>query len=191
MLSRLLQRRRLQPNCQVPAGTSHWREKTLRSGAGQIELHLDAPGREGVRRDADRADRATSEQVLDPRTRLILFQLMQRGVFDALDGCISTGKEANVYHARCADGESLAVKVYKTSILTFKDRDRYVTGEFRYVPLLRACVALYVDAVSLQLSQWLCAAQSAQDGRNVGREGDAQPTAYASNRPPCAAYAAA
>lgn len=26
----------------------------------------------------------------------------------------------------------LAVKVYKTSILIFKDRDRYVTGEHRF-----------------------------------------------------------
>lgn len=46
---------------------------------------------------------------------------------------LSTGKEANVYHAVCDSGTSFAVKVYKTSILTFKDRDRYVTGEFRFV----------------------------------------------------------
>ena len=26
----------------------------------------------------------------------------------------------------------VAVKVYKTSVLTFKDRDRYVAGEFRW-----------------------------------------------------------
>ena len=26
----------------------------------------------------------------------------------------------------------LAIKIYKTSILTFKDRDRYVTGEYRF-----------------------------------------------------------
>ncbi|TKR93297.1 hypothetical protein L596_007780 [Steinernema carpocapsae] len=79
----------------------------------------------------DRADRATVEQVLDPRTRLVLFRLLQRGTLESVDGCISTGKEANVYHATNGE-QSLAVKVYKTSILTFKDRDRYVTGEFRY-----------------------------------------------------------
>ena len=28
--------------------------------------------------------------------------------------------------------EEYAVKVYRTSVLTFKDRDRYVTGEFRF-----------------------------------------------------------
>lgn len=80
-------------------------------------------------------------------------------------GCISTGKEANVYHAfrkRLAEDEIVidkdslayshprintikggtvygstepmhyAVKVFKTSILIFKDRERYVEGEFRF-----------------------------------------------------------
>ena len=49
-----------------------------------------------------------------------------------LIGCISTGKEANVYHAVTAAGVDLAVKVYKTSILVFKDRDRYVSGDWRW-----------------------------------------------------------
>ncbi|EFO28395.2 atypical/RIO/RIO1 protein kinase [Loa loa] len=80
----------------------------------------------------DRSDRATAEQVLDKRTLLILRRLMQRDIFDKIEGCVSTGKEANVYHALTGDGKSLAVKVYKTSILIFRDRDRYVSGEFRY-----------------------------------------------------------
>ncbi|XP_068739884.1 serine/threonine-protein kinase RIO1-like [Montipora capricornis] len=80
----------------------------------------------------DKADRATVEQVLDPRTRMILFKILNKGVICEINGCISTGKEANVYHATNACGEQRAVKVYKTSILTFKDRDRYVTGEYRF-----------------------------------------------------------
>ena len=80
----------------------------------------------------DKADRATVEQVLDPRTRMILFKILNKGVICEINGCISTGKEANVYHATSADGDQRAVKVYKTSILTFKDRDRYVTGEYRF-----------------------------------------------------------
>ncbi|GAA5809829.1 hypothetical protein MFLAVUS_003244 [Mucor flavus] len=80
----------------------------------------------------DKSDRATVEQVLDPRTRIILFKMLNRGIFYEINGCISTGKEANVYHAMTEDGEHRAIKVYKTSILTFKDRDRYVTGEFRF-----------------------------------------------------------
>ncbi|XP_063306600.1 serine/threonine-protein kinase RIO1 [Pelobates fuscus] len=80
----------------------------------------------------DKSDRATVEQVLDPRTRMILFKMLTRGVISEINGCISTGKEANVYHASTSSGESRAIKIYKTSILMFKDRDKYVSGEFRF-----------------------------------------------------------
>ena len=82
-------------------------------------------------RKKDKADRATTEQVLDPRTRMILFKLLSRGLITEVNGCISTGKEANVYYATSPSGDC-AIKVYKTSILVFKDRDKYVTGEFRF-----------------------------------------------------------
>ena len=67
------------------------------------------------------------EQVLDPRTRMVLFKMLNRGVFAEINGCVSTGKEANVYHASGAPPGSaeLAIKVYKTAILVFKDRDRW------------------------------------------------------------------
>ncbi|KAF8147308.1 RIO1 family-domain-containing protein [Mycena galopus ATCC 62051] len=80
----------------------------------------------------DRADRATTEQVLDPRTRTILLKMVGRGVIDEVNGCVSTGKEANVYHALTPDKAHLALKIYKTSILVFKDRDKYVSGEHRF-----------------------------------------------------------
>ena len=38
-------------------------------------------------------------QVMDPRTRMILFKLLNQGFFQQIDGCLSTGKEANVYYA--------------------------------------------------------------------------------------------
>lgn len=97
-----------------------------------------------------RDDRATSEQVLDPRTRLILFKLLSRGFLSEIDGCLSTGKEANVYYAKAGKGsndwqhlpssitaenssiDEYAIKIYKTSILVFKDRDKYVAGEHRW-----------------------------------------------------------
>ena len=117
-----------------------------------------------------RDDRATSEQVLDPRTRMILFKLLSNGFLQYIDGCLSTGKEANVYYAKgdknaissmetytkkksnssqtiqeapasqslttpsisSDDGKEYAIKIYKTSILVFKDRDKYVTGEHRW-----------------------------------------------------------
>lgn len=80
----------------------------------------------------DKHDRATAEQVMDPRTKQILFKILNRHVVDEINGCISTGKEANVYHASSKTGEQYAIKVYKTSILIFKDRDKYVRGEFRF-----------------------------------------------------------
>jgi len=122
----------------------------------------------------DRNDRATTEQCLDPRTRLILFKLISRGFLEQVDGCLSTGKEANVYYAKAGSNshtsstgyttaatptqpqpqstESIttstsitaptndnhhnitefAIKIYKTSILVFKDRDKYVSGEHRW-----------------------------------------------------------
>ena len=144
----------------------------------------------------DKSDRATIEQVMDPRTRMILFKLLNRGFVSNINGCISTGKEANVYHCTASlsaqealkalhmverqsseldrvpmivnyndkqpskaphevvpsniennarelisndsskiDGSDTvqrAIKIYKTSILVFKDRDKYVSGEYRF-----------------------------------------------------------
>ncbi|KAL7438563.1 hypothetical protein ACHAXM_006284 [Skeletonema potamos] len=112
-----------------------------------------------------RDDRATSEQCLDPRTRLILFRMLSNGFLELIDGCLSTGKEANVYYAKAGrvksaaallagdmsvttnsttsqnvtfapllspDITEYAIKIYKTSILVFKDRDKYVSGEHRW-----------------------------------------------------------
>ncbi|KAI0840384.1 Serine/threonine-protein kinase Rio1 [Hypoxylon sp. FL0890] len=93
--------------------------------------------KEGQDREKDKADRATSEQVLDQRTRMILYQMINRGVLSEIHGAISTGKEANVYGAVAypdLNGPPVqrAVKVYKTAILSFKDRERYITGEHRF-----------------------------------------------------------
>ncbi|XP_039025498.1 LOW QUALITY PROTEIN: serine/threonine-protein kinase rio1-like [Hibiscus syriacus] len=86
----------------------------------------------GKTKTTEKADRATVEQAIDPRTRMVLFKMLNRGVFHDINGCISTGKEANVYHATKSDGQELAIKVYKTSVLVFKDRDRYVQGDYRF-----------------------------------------------------------
>lgn len=80
----------------------------------------------------DKSDRATVDQVLDPRTIRILSKLVTQGYISDIHGCVSTGKEANVYQATTIDGQDRVIKVYKTSILIFKDRDKYVQGEFRF-----------------------------------------------------------
>ena len=80
----------------------------------------------------DKSDRATVELVLDRRTRIVLYKLISSERISEIFGCISAGKEANVYYAIDKNNKECARKVYKTSILIFKDRNRYVEGEFRF-----------------------------------------------------------
>lgn len=111
--------------------------------AGKLRLDDQHAGLGGKKdRTTDKSDRATSEQVLDKRTRMILLKMLDRSIVSEINGCISTGKEANVYHAVSVPQDvgsevavaplQRAIKVYKTSILVFKDRDKYVTGEYRF-----------------------------------------------------------
>ncbi|ODN03677.1 Serine/threonine-protein kinase RIO1 [Orchesella cincta] len=106
--------------------------ENLPSGAGNKILSTNKRALGQRVKVKDKQDRATVEQVLDPRTRMILYKLLSSGKIVSIDGCISTGKEANVYHATGPDNSALAIKIFKTSILTFKARDKYVSGEFRF-----------------------------------------------------------
>ncbi|CAK7266484.1 Serine/threonine-protein kinase rio1 [Sporothrix epigloea] len=90
----------------------------------------------------EKADRATRDQVLDKRTEAIIEHMVRKELISELQGVISTGKEANVYAAPLYtyDDETgtqtgthyRAAKIYKTSILSFVDRERYITGEHRF-----------------------------------------------------------
>jgi len=124
------------PNQQIASSKLSHFQPSEKKFSGKINVgQYEAQGGKVGARVRDKADRATVEQVMDPRTRMILFKLLNRGFITEIDGCISTGKEANVYHCMGgADdaGQSRAVKIFKTSILVFKDRDKYVSGEFRF-----------------------------------------------------------
>lgn len=116
----------------------------------------------GARR-KDKSDRATHQAVFDPRTLLIIYKMIQSGLLSEVHGVVSTGKEANVYHAyegprdeegkpvpvpvygsaplggtmhTLKDGQDpprgLALKVYKTAQLSFKDRGIYTKGDTRF-----------------------------------------------------------
>jgi len=109
--------------------------KAPKSGGHQLHTQVNKISVGDYKRGKHRGDkshRATVEQVMDPRTRMILYRLLSKGMLAEVNGAISTGKEANVYHATAKDGTDRAIKIYKTSILIFKDRDRYVTGEYRF-----------------------------------------------------------
>ncbi|KAB1217457.1 Serine/threonine-protein kinase RIO1 [Morella rubra] len=79
----------------------------------------------GRTRTTEKADRATVEQAIDPRTRMVLFKMLNRGVFHDINGCISTGKEANVYHATRSDG---------TETVTYKVSYRFRYGYCKHNP---------------------------------------------------------
>ncbi|AAS52938.1 AER257Wp [Eremothecium gossypii ATCC 10895] len=116
--------------------TDHDNTRILEKFANQIKT--DELSLTKGKTNKDKANRATVENVLDPRTMRFLRALVNRGVLSEFNGCLSTGKEANVYHALSGATEGApekseyAVKIYKTSILVFKDRERYVDGEFRF-----------------------------------------------------------
>lgn len=80
----------------------------------------------------DKSDHATNENVLDSRMKKKLHKLFETGILAEINGCISTGKEANVYYAKSKSGDEIAIKIYRTSILTFKNREKYIRGEYRF-----------------------------------------------------------
>jgi len=100
-------------------------------------------------RKKDKADKATVDDCLDERTMTVMNKLLDNEKLNEFGGCIATGKEANVYSGQGSwDFETrnpfepdenydipvkdYAIKIFKTSVQTFKDRERYVQGEFRF-----------------------------------------------------------
>uniref|UniRef100_V5HGT3 Serine/threonine-protein kinase RIO3 n=1 Tax=Ixodes ricinus TaxID=34613 RepID=V5HGT3_IXORI len=86
----------------------------------------------------DKREKATTEQTLDPNTRLLLYKLVNREILDEVNGCISTGKESCVFHAAGGKTEEFsvprecAVKVFKTTLNEFKNREQYIREDFRF-----------------------------------------------------------
>ncbi|KII73709.1 Serine/threonine-protein kinase rio1 [Thelohanellus kitauei] len=80
----------------------------------------------------DKSDKQTYDKVINQKVLMILRKLINTGLLSNIDGCVSSGKEANIYHAYMHVGQSAALKIYKTSILDYKNRSRYIEGEFRY-----------------------------------------------------------
>lgn len=59
-------------------------------------------------------------KVIDRQVALILYRYRNKGLLNSIYGCVSTGKEANVYYATGESDEEIAIKIYKTSILDYK-----------------------------------------------------------------------
>lgn len=80
----------------------------------------------------DANDRKTYDEVFDRQTLMVIYKMFTDGVFDILDFPISTGKEGNVFRAKTADGDFLAVKIYRITNAGFKDLADYVLGDPRF-----------------------------------------------------------
>ncbi|XP_066993817.1 serine/threonine-protein kinase RIO3 [Anabrus simplex] len=86
----------------------------------------------------DKSEQATSELSVDPRTRLLLYKLVNQEVLDRVNGILSTGKEAVVIHADGGSSQETvvpkecALKVFKTTLNEFKTRDKYIQDDFRF-----------------------------------------------------------
>lgn len=87
--------------------------------------------REGERRKDDN-DRKTVDEVFDRTTLMTLYKLISGGLFETLDYPVSTGKEANVFHATTAEGGSLAVKIFRVNTATFRSFMTYIAGDPRF-----------------------------------------------------------
>lgn len=86
----------------------------------------------------DRRDtKVTAEMGIDEPTRLRLYKLINNQILEQVNGIISTGKEAVILHANCDPGyagelilpKECAIKIFKTTLNDFKQRDRYIKGK--------------------------------------------------------------
>lgn len=80
----------------------------------------------------DDEDRKTRDEVFDRATLLTLWKFISNGAIETLDYPVSTGKEANVFHASAADGETLAVKIYRVNTTNFRSLIQYIQGDPRF-----------------------------------------------------------
>src|SRR5205809_96840 len=86
----------------------------------------------------DSATRKTYDQVFDQAALLTIASLISDGVISTLDYPVSTGKEANVFHATDAAGRAKALKIYRINTATFRNIALYIEGDPRFKRVKRA-----------------------------------------------------
>src|SRR5256885_2494956 len=86
----------------------------------------------------DSATRKTYDQVFDHAALLTIASLISDGVISTLDYPVSTGKEANVFHATDAAGRAKALKIYRINTATFRNIALYIEGDPRFKRVKRA-----------------------------------------------------
>lgn len=83
----------------------------------------------------DSSQRAVYSDVFDDATLMALYELSKKGFIDAMGGSVSTGKEANIFHAITSKDEmkEIAVKIYMISTANFNAMKEYILGDPRFV----------------------------------------------------------
>lgn len=82
----------------------------------------------------DSDQREVFADVFDTATLMALYDLSRKGYIDALGGSVSTGKEANIFHAvsKKDDLLEIAVKIYMISTANFNAMKEYILGDPRF-----------------------------------------------------------
>src|SRR5207245_7236619 len=89
-------------------------------------------------KEKDSDTRKTYDEVFDHAALLTIAQLITDGVLSTLDYPVSTGKEANVFHATGPDRRAKAVKIYRIANATFRNIAVYIDGDPRFKKVKRA-----------------------------------------------------
>ena len=90
------------------------------------------------------SDRATTEEVFDKSTQMLLYKLLTANIVHELNGVVSAGKEARVYWGIDKAKNDLAVKIYLTSSAEFrKGMLKYIEGDERFKGVKRDTKSLF------------------------------------------------
>lgn len=108
----------------------------------QHERYQSELDRRKMKRRKDVDEFKVVEGVIDPPTMKILYKLLSRGTLSEIHGAISTGKEANVYRGIDANGDSVAVKIFRVSTAETDFMLEYIIGDPRFKNVKRQNRAL-------------------------------------------------
>ncbi|XP_061522829.1 serine/threonine-protein kinase RIO3 isoform X2 [Phycodurus eques] len=122
----------------------------------------------------EKKEHSTAEQAVDPRTRLLMYKMVNAGVLDSINGCISTGKESVVFHANGGSlderpvPDEVVLKVFKTTLNEFRNRDRYIKDDYRFIDRFaklnpRKIIRLWAEKEMHNLSRMKAAAIACPD----------------------------
>jgi RIO kinase 1 len=86
----------------------------------------------------DSSQRAVFGDVFDDATLMALYGLAKKGYIDAMGGSVSTGKEANIFHAISKEYGEVAVKIFMMSTANFNAMQEYILGDPRFTGIKHA-----------------------------------------------------